>query len=198
MRNRISQLRFGHKSVLLVGALALVLCGTIGTTLAWMFDVTDPITNTFTVGKIEITLTETDADGDNDNDKNTYSFRPDAEIDKDAKVTVLKDSEACWLFVKVTESDNLNVFLEYEMADGWAVLTGEEGIYYREISDTDADQEFIVLKDSKVKVKEGVVQAMLDELGSEEKPFPTLAFKAYAVQKDDEIQTAKDAWDKIK
>ena len=48
------------KGWLSVVALVLVLCCAVGGTLAWLTDTTDPVTNTFTVGDIDIDLTESD------------------------------------------------------------------------------------------------------------------------------------------
>ena len=101
MNNRKSLMRFGSKSVLLIGALALIFVCTAGSTLAWMFDKTSPITNTFVVGDISITLTESDTDSDGDDKTNSYSFEASEEgedlvIAKDAAVTVEKGSEDCW------------------------------------------------------------------------------------------------------
>lgn len=200
MSNRKGLGRFGSKSVLLIGALALIICSTIGGTLAWMFDKTDPVINTFTVGDIKITLTEPDTEQDDDPDNNSYSFYPDAEISKEAIVTVKAGSEDCWLFVKVEESDNFDDFMEYAMADGWSKVTAQNDgsvIWSRKVSNADSDQTFLVLKDGKVTVKDGVTQAQLDELTEE--TYPTLKFTAYAVQLSDgsDELTAAQAWAKI-
>ena len=70
----------------------LVLSFTIGGTLAWLTDTTEPVTNTFTYGDINITLAET---------TEVYKMVPGNSISKDPSVTVESGSEACWLFVKV-------------------------------------------------------------------------------------------------
>ena len=75
----------------------LVLSFTIGGTLAWLTDTTEPVTNTFTYGDINITLAET---------TEVYKMVPGNSISKDPSVTVESGSEACWLLVKVEESAN--------------------------------------------------------------------------------------------
>lgn len=201
MRNNKSLWRFGSRSLALTVALTLLICCTVGGTVAYLIKKADPLVNTFTIGDIEITLEEGDDDGNDDPTENTYRFGPDAEINKQAIATVKADSENCWLFIKVTESENFGDYLEYGIAEGWTALAGEKGVYYRETATSDKDQQFNVLAgdSGQVKVVSGVTQEMLDKLGTENNPpIPTLKFKAYAVQKDDEITSAADAWSKIK
>ena len=105
-------------------------------------------------------------------------------------VVLLFGSEACWLFVKVDESANLDDFITYEMADGWTEL--EAGVYYREVPAAAADVTFPVLKGSQVAVRGTVTKEMLT---AESFTSPTLSFTAYAVQKDN-VATAAEAWAK--
>ena len=188
--------RFGAKTIAVILAVALIVGCVVSGTVAWLITETDPVVNTFTYGDINITLEETDSDEDGNALKNEYKMIPGSEIEKDPKVTVLKNSEACWLFVKLEKSENFDDFLTYEMADGWTEL--EEGVYYRvveAIPEDGADAEFEVLKDNKVTVKGDVTKEMLNELdktqGSE--TYPTLTVTAYAVQRDN-IETAAEAW----
>lgn len=172
------------KKVLSIVAVVLVLCCAIGGTLAWLTDKTASVTNTFTVGDINIELKETTTN---------YKMVPGNTITKDPKVTVQANSEACWLFVKVEESAKFDSFMTYAMADGWTALPGVTGVYYREVAATTAATDFSVLKDNSVLVKDSVTKAMLN--GLSETTFPTLTFTAYAVQKDN-VNSAADAWAK--
>ena len=174
-RNTLKPLLIAMAVVLLIGCVA-------GGTLAWLKVETDPVENTFTVGNIDITLVETTSD---------YKMVPGNEIEKDPLVTVVGGSEACWLFVQITETDNLDDFIEYTVAEGWTELTKGSNIYYREVAESVAVQEFAVLKDNKVTVKEDVDKAMMGALTNS--TLPKLTFKAYAVQKDN-VDTAADAW----
>lgn len=187
-------LRYGRKSIVLAAALVIAITGAVGGTLAWLIDDTDPITNTFTYGDINIELDETDADGDEDPDNNTYEMYPGVTIEKDPRVTVLADSKDSWLFVKLEESENFDEFLVYAIADGWTALDGEEGVYYRTTTESDQDQVFEVLEGNQVKVKESVTKDMLNALNANgENNYPTLTITAYAVQLDS-IATAGEAW----
>lgn len=185
------------KATIAVVALALVLCFAIGGTLAWLKAETKPVVNTFTYGDINIDLSESE-----DLD---LKMIPGNNIEKDPTVTVKAGSEACWLFVEVEESDNFDNFMTYAIAEGWTLydtgttgsnidtVTNKDYVIYREVTALDKDQEFNVLKDNTVTVKNTVTKQMLNALdknedGSDktesEKTYPTLTFTAYAVQKD--------------
>lgn len=129
---------------------------------------------------------------------------PGCTIAKDPKVTVLKDSEACWLFVKIEKSENLGKFITFTVADGWTALTdadndgiADDGVYYRLIDDEDNEIgiPYSVLKDDQVKVLDTVTKGMMNELTVDTQP--TLTFTAYACQlyKSNGVEfTAAEAW----
>lgn len=172
------------KTLALVLALTLLVAGIVGGTLAWLTDQTAEVKNTFTVGDINIGLTETTAD---------YKMVPGNTIAKDPTVTVKANSEACWLFVQVTESTDLKDFITYAIAEGWTALPGVDGVYYREVPASAADQTFSVLADDAVTVKSDVTRTMLETAKTD---APTLTFKAYAIQKD-HFATADAAWAEV-
>lgn len=176
------------RTIALMLALVLVIGCAIGGTIAWLTDETQVVKNTFTTSDVDIELAETTG--------NTYKMVPGSEIVKDPEVTVLADSEACYLFVKVEKSSNFDSYMEYAMAEGWIALEGVAGVFYREVADTDADQEFAVLKDNKVSVLEGVTKEAMDALNAEGATYPTLTFTAYACQKDN-VADAAAAWELI-
>ena len=172
------------KTLALVLALTLLVAGIVGGTLAWLTDQTAEVKNTFTVGDINIGLTETTAD---------YKMVPGNTIAKDPTVTVKANSEACWLFVQVTESTNLKDFITYAIAEGWTALPGVDGVYYREVPASAADQTFSVLAGDAVTVKSDVTRTMLETAKTD---APTLTFKAYAIQRD-HFATADAAWAEV-
>lgn len=186
------------KTLIAITAVVLVLFCTVGATLAWLVATSGPVTNTFTYGDIDIELTETTI---------SYKMIPGSTISKDPKVTVKANSEACWLFVQVTESDNFDVFMTYTMADGWTQLTNDEntdvaGVFYCEVSASTSDTTYSVLKDNKVTVNntvtkddfEGLKVSPTEEGDETTYDYPTLTFTAYAVQKDN-VTTAYAAWE---
>ena len=172
------------KTLALVLALTLLVAGVVVGTLAWLTDQTAEVKNTFTVGDINIGLTETTTD---------YKMVPGNTIAKDPTVTVKANSEACWLFVKVTESTDLKDFITYAIAEDWTALPGVDGVYYREVPASAADQTFSVLAGDAVTVKSDVTRTMLETAKTD---APTLTFKSYAIQKD-HFATADAAWAEV-
>lgn len=159
------------KILITIVATVLVCACIVGGTFAWLMDKTDAVKNTFTVGMIDIELAESV-----DTDKNnTQEFKmiPGETITKDPVVTVKAGSEACWLFVKIEETDTKNL-LDWQIASGWTALAGEAGVYYRQLNETATDTPYPVLKDNQVSVSEDLVNG--------ETALPTLTFTAYAIQ----------------
>ncbi len=176
-------MKFNKKqTIVCIAALALVLCFTVGGTLAYITATTDPVVNTFTIGDIKLTLTETETN---------FKMVPGNTIAKDPVVKVEKGSESCWVFVKIDESQNLTDYISYEIADGWTRLDGTQNVYYTIADPSEQDGvSFHVLKGDTVTVKTSVTKEMMTALGSN---LPTLTFTAYAVQKAN-IGTAAAAW----
>ena len=188
-RSKRSGKCFKVKGLLLSLATVLMVFGLIGSSIAWLMTSTDPIVNVFTYGDIQIKLEETTG--------NRYKMTPGATLEKDPKITVLADSEDCWLFVKIDESavEKLSDYIDYSIADGWTALDGVSGVYYREVDSSDQDVSFGVLADDQVTVKGTVTKEMLEKLNNSN--YPTLTFTGYAVQRDaniEEIDTAAEAW----
>ena len=185
------------RSVALLVAIALLIGCAAGGTMAWLTMKTAPVVNTFTVGNIDITLEETGAALNDDEDKYEKSFKmvPGAEIAKDPTVTVKKDSEACWLFVKVDVENNTKPYMTYAIDEGWTLL--ESGVYYRAVDATTADTPFPVLKDNKVFIPNTLTKT---DMQTAKSAAPTLTFTAYAVQSDnledtdENGTTANEAW----
>ena len=119
---------------------------------------------------------------------------PGVTIVKDPKITVKSGSEACYLFVKVEKSANLDDFINYTMATVWTALTGADGVYYRVVNATTSDTTFSVLANDQVTCNDTVTKAMMDALT--EDTYPTLTFTAYAVQQSGSASAA-EAWAKV-
>ena len=184
----------------LVLACVLCVCIGIGGTLAWLTANTDPVVNTFTVGDINISLAETTG--------KDYHFVPGDKIAKDPKVTVTANSEACYLFIHVTDAHNTiidasnnNKIINWVVANGWAPVAGHDGYWSREVAASNTDTTFAVLTDGiaddgidgSVTVSTEVTKAMVTDLTTNK---PTITVTAAAVQKDNVADVA-DAWAKL-
>ena len=183
------------KSLALVLALAMIVVCVVGGTLAWLIDKTDPVTNTFTYGDINITLAESE--------NLDLKMIPGYTITKDPKVTVLAGSEKCYLFVKVVKSTNFDNFMTYDMAAGWTQLKDASenpvpGVFYRIVDTADMGTAYSVLANDQVTVSGDVTKTMLN--GLTEATQPTLTFTAYACQymkNNTDSFTAAEAWAKV-
>ncbi len=166
------------RTVALLCAVMMVVGIAAGGTLAWLADKTTPVTNTFTVGSIDIDLTESE-----DLD---LKMVPGKTITKDPKVTVEDGSEDSYVFVKIEKSENYVEFLEnYTVADGWSAVPGADGVFYREYKADDGAQEYYVLKNNQVKVLTSVTKEQMDAVTAGTDTAPTLTFTAYAIQSAD-------------
>lgn len=178
------------KSIALILAAALLIVGVVSGTLAWLTDDTDTITNTFKTSGVTVELTETTG--------TDYTMIPGYTISKDPTAKVTADSEACWLFVKVEKSANFDTYMEYTMADGWALVQGTTNVYARKVTSELVGTSYAVLKDNKVTVKSTVTNTDMKSIVNTTSPaYPTLKITAYASQlmKDNDTEfTAAQAW----
>ena len=190
------------KIITILLALVLLVCCTIGGTVAWLMDTTDAVTNTFTIGDINLTLVESRYDAANnsysnpiENVNNSYPLIPGNTYNKDPKVTVLANSEDCYLFVRMEKIGNPDNYLDFTFNDdGWSTYNGEEGVYYREVLKNDSVRSWDLLTaytDTEGNAYTITVNKDIVKKGSStdtnaiEMPdtTPKLVFTAYAVQK---------------
>lgn len=192
MKHSANRRSVSSKTFVVMLALVLALGCAVGGTIAWLTKTTDPVTNTFTYGNIDIELKETT--------QNPYKIIPGQNIDKDPTVTVVGGSEACWLFVKVEEKDwpefkdgSNNRKVSYVIANGWTALAGHDGVYWREVNASTTDQVFQVLANDEVTVSNTLTKTEIERVKD---TTPTLTFTAYAIQKEGTGDAAA-AWAKI-
>ncbi|MDO5033717.1 MAG: hypothetical protein Q4D97_02660 [Eubacteriales bacterium] len=180
------------KTLLLLIAVVLIIGGAMGGTLAWLVTKTNPVTNTFTTSNIDITLEESTG--------NEYKMVPGHTIAKDPKVTVLKGSEPCYLFVKLEKSANFDDYLFYEMAADWTRLSENSNIYYRKVLAEGMGIAYSLLNQDEVTVKESITKADMSALNEAGATKPILTITAYASQlyKDNNTEfDATTAWSNI-
>ena len=195
------------KKKIFLSALAVVLAAMIAAagTIAWLSTRSETVKNTFTVGDINITLDEAKVGEDGKAlapetrvKANSYDLIPGNTYDKDPTVTVLANSEDCWLFVKIEELNNDKGYLTYELnLDGWTKLTGETDVWYREVSFSTSNQSYKLLKNDQISVNQDTVdKAAAAAFKENPDTIPSLSFTAYAVQQDN--LTVEAAWQKVK
>lgn len=191
-----------RKVLALVLSLVLILTCAVAGVLAWLSAKSDPVTNTFAPSTIGLTLDESkykaetnELLSDRVQANENYKMVPGWVLPKDPKVTVAANSVDCYVFLKVTKSNDPDTYLTYAIDSGWTSLTDVTDVYYREVTGSNSDQGFAVLADNKVTVKNTLTQTELGELTSEK--YPELEFTSYAVQmyKDYNVKfTPAEAW----
>ena len=167
----------GKKIIVILLAIVMLIGGTIGGTLAWLSATSGAVTNTFTVGDVNIELKEhyLKADGrtldtsSEVTEENTYKIVPGDTQPKDPFVRVEKDSEDSWIFVQVKEvrndvtgNANATKYVTWEIADGWKKLgatTNGVSTYYRTTNYTTSstDTTYYVLKGGSNENTSGIV-----------------------------------------
>ena len=192
------------KSLVLVLALVMLITATVGGTLAWLGDKTETVTNTFSASGIDIKLEEhvydpnehklTDALVSTNNQNDNYVMVPGWTIPKDPTVTVLANSEPCYLFVQVEKSENFDTYMSYAIDTGWTQGKETDGVpttvYYRKVDTSDAEQPFTILAAgtytdpdytwaaNHLLVKPEITAAQMKAVTAK----PSISFTAYAVQ----------------
>ncbi len=206
------------KSLALVAAMALLVVGVVSGSLAWLTDTTGDVKNTFTTSGIDITLAETwNTDTNNDQKADAWQAKmvPGYVYSKDPKVTVLKNSEKCYLFVKVVEAGaptdkEFGSYLDYSMVTDWNALydgpvdengqlTGKKvpNVYYRVVDASTADQEFAVIQDNKVTVRSNLGNAEMDALGNNSLTLTVTAYASQYNKNQTETFTPYEAWQNV-
>ena len=189
------------KKLMTVLALVLVVAMSVAGTIAYLTDTTAPITNTFTVGKVDITLTETfntDTNGDQKNDAWQAQLIPGTSYTKDPVVTVTADSEDCWLFVKFEEKNGAATYLNYTSnltaANGWTQGDGTNipaNVWYRAVNKADSTKSFHLLDGDTVKIDStAVTNGTMNDAANAQ-----LVYTAYACQSAN--MTVNAAWAEV-
>lgn len=186
----------------MVTAAVLLVTATVFGTMAYLTS-TDEVTNTFTVGSVNIELDEAKANADGtlveDADRvkaNSYKLMPGHEYDKDPIVHFADKSEAAWLFVEVTneiagiesKAEGYTSIAGQITENGWTALDDVEGVYYRKVDANNSDNavDYKVFQNFAV---DGSVTG--DDLKAYSEK--TVKVIAYAIQADG-FGTAEAAW----
>ena len=173
-----------HKKLLLcVIAMICTLAVGVGVTLAYFSSHAGPLLNTFTVGDVTLTLTETTGED--------YRMTPGTAVKKDPLVTVKGGSEECYVYVKLERPNNLDNYVTYTLADGWTLLGGFDGVYYRLVEHSAVDKHYPVLKDDQILIKTNLTKEKMAAIDTSAPP--QMKITAYAIQTL-EIESASDGW----
>lgn len=195
-RRRMSNKKFiAILSVFVMLALTMVVGCAVDGTVAWLVSESKSSVSTFTLGDINIKLT-------GESESQPLKIIPGVGIRRSLKVTVDPNSEACWLFVKVEETNwpdlketdgtTRKVSYSANVQNGWIALEGNPGVYYREVSAEDAQRGDAYDVNCNVTVSQMLTKEEVNSIAAAETQ-PQLSFTAYAVQRDG-IDDAATAW----
>jgi predicted ribosomally synthesized peptide with SipW-like signal peptide len=177
---------------------ALLVCGGIFGTLAYLTSQTSTITNTFTVGNVKITLTEgrinangkiPNADDRIDSGNQNFKLMPGGSYEKDPTIKVDANSESCYIYVQVVNEiagiEAADTVATQMAANGWVALDGVTNVYCKEAAVAAGSTHILF---STVKIRGDVDNATLAPYMNK-----TIKITGYAVQSFG-FDTAKDAW----
>ena len=170
------------KLIIAVVAMLCTLTVGIGTTLAYLLAVSGPVVNTFTVGDVMIHIKETTG--------NIYRLIPGTTVEKDPVVTVEKGSEECYLYVKLERTGELDTYVTYELADGWEILGGIDGVYYRKVEAAAVNMKYHVFANDQLTISSDLTKDKMATIGIGEY---RLIVTAYAIQTSG-IESPSDGW----
>lgn len=194
------------KIVVLLLCAVLLIGASVAGTMAYLTFETNTVTNTFTVGKVNL---GENGEGGLDEAKvdeygkavtpaervieNKYKLIPGHEYTKDPTIHIVGESESCWLFVRINngikdiEATGDTTIAAQMATNGWVVLDADEGIYALNAATdkVEADNTLDVkIFESFTLKTDADVTAYADA---------TITIVAYAVQADG-FATAEAAW----
>lgn len=195
------------KALLVVACALLLVAASVFGTMAYLTS-TDTVTNTFTVGKVNITLDEAKVDQNGTAvtpavrvDNNSYKLMPGHSYTKDPTVHVDAASEDSWIFVKVengiaafeaatsNEEGGYKTIADQIVAKGWTALGGVAGVYYKSYTKGTTGADLVVFENFKMADEANNVSGW----GNISADTTKVTVTAYAVQKDG-FENAKAAW----
>lgn len=188
-------MRKAKKTLTMVLAFVLVAALSVAGTVAYLTSTTGPVTNTFTVGKVEITLDEApvndmgEVQSGSRTNANEYKLMPGHTYVKDPIVHFQPKSEASWLFVKVEDGlaaiEDATTVADQITSKGWTKLDGVANVYYKQVDANTGTTavDYPVFDNFKLKTD----AAVADYANAQ------IVITAYAIQQDG-LTTATAAW----
>lgn len=194
-------MKTAKKALGLMLVAVLLVTATIFGTMAYLTD-KDEVTNTFTVGSVDISLDEAPVGADGKAttgdrvQKNDYKLMPGHEYDKDPIVHFADKSEASWLFIEVTNeiagiestAEGYKSIAAQIAENGWTALDGVTGVYYKQVEANNSGNAVDYPVFAGFTVDGGVNGTTLDNYNNK-----TVKVTAYAVQADG-FDSATAAW----
>ena len=190
------------KKKIAIAIAAAALAGTcaIGGTLAWLTS-TDTVTNTFTVGKVDISISEPNTEF---TDSSQIMLTPGAPSVKDPTITVEAGSVDSYVFAKVTNDFGDDMEIAYN-TEKWVLVPttgGAEGVsvyrYLGEIAATGATAKTLEPVFTSVTLKGDAIDVNGDSASSDIAAYfdgKDITIDAYAIQADGlTVEEGEEVW----
>ena len=198
-KGRYIRRRTASRMLTTVLALLLVVGLSVGGTLAWLTAQTEDVTNTFTIGDINIKLDESVLKNDNTLDttkprvqgNDNYKIVPGGKSPKDPILTVESGSEKCYAYVCITNTMKLEggtspVVTHNLDTTKWTKVaeSGDKVLYrYFEIVNAlEAEKKLPVF--TEVSYAETILKTDIGELDNEKYPNKLIKIEGFAHQSD--------------
>ena len=195
------------RTLVTVVAMILVCVLSVSVTLAYLYDKSATVINTFSVGNVKITLDEADVD-DSDDDgsttdrdtENNYKLVSGATFDKDPTVHVSKYSEESYVFVEVIVDADVAAVLESTgeksiaaqmTANGWTKLEGNIYSYNTTVTGLGKPADVDLPIFTTITVKSTATGEQLAAAADDD-----ITITAYAIQADG-LASASAAWEAL-
>lgn len=195
------------RTLITVLAMLLVCVLSVSVTLAYLYDKSATVINTFSVGNVKITLDEADVD-DSDDDgsttdrdtENNYKLVSGATLDKDPTVHVSKYSEESYVFVEVIVDADVAAVLESTgeksiaaqmTANGWTKLEGNIYSYNTTVTGLGKPADVDLPIFTTITVKSTATGEQLAAAADDD-----ITITAYAIQADG-LASASAAWEAL-
>ena len=162
------------KAIIIIAAVIVVLAAGITSTIAWITSTTNALNNKFTIGDVNIELNEPDF-------VQGSKLVPGKTITKDPIVTVLANSEKCYVFVKIETTPDLAYCIDYTVDSAWTPLAGHTGVYWQTAESKTSDADLPVLANNQITLSGSITKADLAKIGSSD---DSMKITAYAIQQE--------------
>ena len=204
------------RTIALLMAVVMLFGATVGTTIAWLTSLSATVTNTMTVGDVEITLDETDVDLGGQPDasstsrviENDYKLYPGKTYIKDPVVHVDAASENCFVFVKIEnglvlngvtieaatgEVEGYETIAEQMEDNGWLPVEAGSNVYYYAGDKADPTDGFVTGGEDLTVFENFAISKNVNGETLATYEDKTITIKAYAIQAEG-FEDALDAW----
>ncbi|MCD8323287.1 MAG: hypothetical protein LUC89_10475 [Oscillospiraceae bacterium] len=169
-----------------VAIMLVVVFSSVSSSLAWLSAATEPVVNYFSGGAIAITLDEAPVDADGQKisgdrvQENHYKYVAGAVLDKDPTVTVLANSEECYVYVCVDNELPSDLFTLNINTSAWTYVSsaGNKTIYrYSTVVESSASDQTLTPVFTHVTISSSLTAENIADLGTK-----TITVTSFAIQ----------------